>query len=226
MKQDRSLYNNKVGAEPRTVVRESLALLLPKLIEMERGDDQIRRFKAVMQKAKANSFNVGLFTDLTLLALYLAIITVLLCRERKPKVVGWFCDRDNMTNFNHGIVWDYAMENFQGIAELFQVDVNDLKPVIAVPDRSSGEEVMWYDHYIRAADWLAGALAAWDRSGNLVPTEHDKYLKLIEDVVADSQNIIVLPVHLDEAGVRISRLIIGRQPSVEDATPGIVLPSS
>jgi len=226
MQQDRMFYNNGATMKAREVIRESLALTMAKLIKLERGSDQIRKFKATIQKSKANSFNVGLFTDLTLLALYLAIVTLILCRAQKAEMISWFCDRDSMISYCDGIVWDYAIENYFGIAEALNIDRPLIAPGIAVPDRSSGMEVMWYDHYIRAPDWLAGAMAAWDRGSNVLPGEQDKYLRLIEDVVADSDNTLIIPVYLDDGGLRISRVEISRQTTEEGLKNETILPAS
>ena len=104
-----------------------------------------------------------------------------------PEKVGWFCDRDSMTSFCDGVIWDYALENFLGLSELLQIKRGSTMPIIAAPDRSSGHEVMWYDEYIRAADWLAGTMAAWDQRSNTIAGEQDKYLRVIEDVVAGAK---------------------------------------
>ncbi|MER8824626.1 hypothetical protein NKH70_33885 [Mesorhizobium sp. M0991] len=225
MRQDRAFYSNG-DMKPRDVIQESLALTVAALISAERGDEQIRRFKAAIQKTKANSFNVGLFTDLTLLALYLAIISLILCRDRKPEMISWFCDRDSMINYCDSLVWDYAINNFVGLAGLLDIDASGIIPGVAIPDSSTGKEVMWFDHYIRAADWLAGAIAAWDREANSLPGEQDKYVRVIEDVVTESDNTVILPVYLSKDGtLTITRLELTRE-SAGDDTPDGAVPST
>ena len=59
--------------------------------------DTLRRFKGLKQDAQANGFNVGLLADIWLLAIWFAILTVLLGRERQCEIVSWFPDRDSMT---------------------------------------------------------------------------------------------------------------------------------
>lgn len=212
MHRERVFYRGETGAKPAEVARDSIQLTLNAIIAAERGADQIARFKSLLQKARANSFNVGLFTDMTLLGIYLPLVSLIIGRERKLAGVAWFCDRDSMTSYGDGVVWNYALENYFSLAAQLRVDVSEAFPLIAVPDRSSGTEVMWYDDYIRPADWLAGTLAAWDWSTNSLPGEHDKYLRMVEDVIADADNIVILRVIVDEQGLKISRLDVSRYP--------------
>lgn len=208
MHQDRMYYSDISGSKAKAieVARQSLVGDLAGMVRLERHKEQIDRFRSAVTRSRANSFKLRLFSDLTLLSLYLAIASLLLCRERKPAMISWFCDRDKMTNYLDGIVWDYATENFRGLAQRAGIDIADVEPVIGVPDRSSGTEVMWFDQYIRAPDWLAGAIAAWDRSTNRLAGESTKYVRLIDEVIADSDNTVILPVYLDGEGVKVTRL--------------------
>lgn len=68
---------------------------------------------------------------------------------------------------------------------------------------------MWFDHYIRSADWLTGSMAAWDREQNEWP-DKAKYDRMVRDVIAESENAVFLPLSLSNDGVRIRRLIVNR----------------
>jgi hypothetical protein len=208
---DRKVYAAP-GLSAVDVARESLGATLRQMIELERGETFIGPFRKAVQKARANSFNVGLFTDLTLLSLLLPIMTVLIARERRSEVIGWFCDRDSMTSWCDGLAWNLARENLRGLQQKLGIERECGEPVIAVPDRSSGTETMWFDHYIRNADWLAGTLAAWDRANNDLPSE--KYVRVVEDVIADSENAVFMPVTIRDSGFEISRLLVDRVESV------------
>ncbi len=86
---------------------------------------------------------------------------------------------------------------------------------------------MWFDQYIRAADWLAGAIAALDREANLLPGEHDKYIRVIEDVVTESDNTVILPVYLANDGLlKITRLELTRESAGDDPSGGAALSTS
>lgn len=212
MSSERALYTNGPNTKTIDLIRETLDALVKKFIELERGEEKIKKLKKALSKSKAHAFNIGLFTDLTLLALYLAIVALILYREGVPEKIGWFCDRDSMTSFCDSVIWDLAVENFCGLSDLFQIERAGTMPIIAVPDRSSGKEEMWFDDYIRGPDWLAGTLAAWDRQANTIAGEQEKYLRIIEDVMAESENTVILPVYLDHMAVRVTRLEITRKP--------------
>lgn len=222
MNRKRTFYGNGPGEKPAAVARESIRMTLEAMVTAERSADQIARLRAVLQSAQANSFNVGLFTDLTLLALYLPLVSLIIGRERKLDGIAWFCDRDSMISWGDGIVWDYANENYLSLAQILDIDVSGARPIIALPDHSSGKETMWYDDYIRPADWLAGTLAAWDRTTNQLPGVHDKYIRMVEDVIADADNIVILPVALDDRGLQVTLLNVARHPpaaSLVEVTP-------
>ena len=85
-------------------------------------------------------------------------------------------------------------------------------PLIALPNKEAveGENVMWFDEYIRLPDYIAGILAAWDISTNQLPEGKEKYIQLAEDVVADSKNMVVLKIRYDDA-VQCSRIVFNRE---------------
>lgn len=210
---DRTFYLNKPDDSEVKVARESITLTLQSMQSAGAGAATILRQKKLQNAAQAKNFNVALLTDLTLLALFLPIVTLLLARERQPKEVGWFCDRDSMTTWCDGVVWEHALGNLQGLANALQINIGELNPAIAVPDPKSKSRSLWYDDYIRSADWLAGALAAWEWKANKVPGHHLKYRQMIEDVFAGTTNAVVLPVAINALrDVRVTRLIVSLKP--------------
>lgn len=129
--------------------------------------ETVLRFRALAELAQSNGFNVRLLTDIWLLAVFFAAITLLIGRERQSEILGWFPDRDDMTNWCDGIWREFAFRNVQEFADAFEVDLRATQLVIAAPDRSGEEEVMWFDYLLRSADWFAGAVAEWDRKNGL-----------------------------------------------------------
>ena len=198
------------------VARESLELTTKMLIELDREEETVRKFRRAVQKSKANGFPLGLFTDLTILSLLLPVVSLLIARRREPEVLGWMCDRDSMTSWGDGIVWELANENLLGLASNLALPTDKLRPLIALPDKSrQGEEAMWFDHLVRTPDWLAGTLAAWDWSNNDVSDHHPKYLQMIENVCADATNIVILPISMTRQGANVFRLVV-EKPSTDD----------
>jgi hypothetical protein len=172
--------------------------------------DTISRLKQLKQKAQANSFNVGLFGDIWILTALFAVLTVLICRERRSEIIGWFPDRDDMTNYCDHVWSDFALWTTRAIAEAFSVDMRTTQCSAAAPDRSGSKEHMWFDYLIRAADWIVGAVAAWDRKNNLIPSDQPKYLRMTEDVLASAENIVIFHFNFSEAGMQLRGVEITR----------------
>lgn len=194
----RQVFYNDAQSDSLRVAREHIEFTISALNQspgMYAG--MLKRFKKLQQAAKANSFNVELLSDIWLLGIWFGVLTLVLARERRCEIIGWFPDRDNMTNWCDGVWQDYALENARSFCDIHQVDLHATKLVAGAPDRSIGKEAMWFDHTIRAADWFAGSIGAWDRSPNLVPSEHPKYRQMLENVVADAENIAII--HCDIA---------------------------
>jgi hypothetical protein len=158
----------------------------------------MKRLQQLKRLSEANGFNVRLLSDLWLLALLFAAITVLIGRERPSEIIGWIPDRDDMTNWCGGIWHDFAFWDTRAFADFFDVDLRATQITIGLPDRSTGQEIMRFDYLLRAADWFAGAVAEWDRKNALDPAKHPKYAEMWEQVIAGADNVIVL--HLDING--------------------------
>jgi hypothetical protein len=197
------------GNLPREVAHNCAKVIRDHFLAAGRHPDQLKRVNSLVEMSKSKGFNVGLYTDVTLLALLFPLVTVLIRREQPHSRIFWFSDRDSMTTWGEGVVWDLAMENFGGFSERVGLEYRDALPIIGTPDKSGGVEVMWFDHYIRSADWLAGSMAAWDREKNEWP-DNAKYDRMIRDVIAESENSLFLPLSLSDDGVKIRRLVVDR----------------
>jgi hypothetical protein len=218
MNRERRVFYNGAGIDARTVAREHIELTLSSLVG---SSDQkvIGRFKSLRQKAQAKAFNVDLLSDIWMLGIFFATLTVIIGRNRQSEIIGWFPDRDNMTNWCDGIWRDYAYFNTHAICDALDVNMSKTRMSVGVPDRSGAKEVMWFDYMIRAADWFAGAIAAWDRTANQIPGDHSKYRKMLEDVVADADNIVLLHCDVKESGAQFRRAVVTRNAPHSDVTP-------
>lgn len=212
---DRVFFVGPDGQSQRDVARTCLQVTLDQRVALDRDPEMIKQTRRALEKSRANAFNVGLFTDLTILSVLLPVVTLLIVRERPVTVMGWFCDRDSMSTWCDGFLWGAALETFHGLAELWRI-VPGPDPVIGLPDKSGPEEVMWFDHLIRLPDWLAGALATWDRKRNLLPDGSDKYIKVVEEVLADATNLVILGIEMRAEHLNVSRTIVHRKAPAEN----------
>ena len=209
LNKDRTLFYNDQKTDALTVARGHVDLSLSAL-NRANEPEMLARFRKLKQATAANAFNVGLLTDIYILGTLFASLTVAIGRDRSSEIIGWFPDRDNMTNWCDGIWRDYASGNSHGLCRDLDIDMSHTKLVVGAPDRSGGKEVMWFDYLVRSADWFAGALAAWDREQNQLPTEHRKYMQLIEDVISDADNIVCFNLNVTGETVRCSHLSLTR----------------
>jgi hypothetical protein len=186
------------------------------MVEHERGEEAVGRFRKLVNESSANSFNKELFGDMILLAYFFSFISLLIARERKTELIAWFSDRDSMTEWCDGVLWNMALEDIHGFAEYLKIAIptTEFLP-IGMPDPTTGE--MWFDHLVRLADYIAGSLAVWDTKNNQVPTtpKSDKFLKVIEEVIADSDNLVVLGLNIGDEGVQWKRLQVVKAPDDE-----------
>jgi hypothetical protein len=209
-----AVFNNGPGSDPRAIARESISLSVDQLIAKGRSADSVRRLKALRQESMANAFNVELLADVFMLMHLFCFVTLLLARERTVQIVGWLPDRDKMTTWCEGVIFDLAVENLAGVAEHFAVNIPQGGPLIALPTPDAAQNAMWFDELIRLPDYVAGILAAWDFETNEIPGEKDKYRVMAQEFAASAENIMVFKVRYD-TGFQSCRLVFGKSDSLQ-----------
>jgi hypothetical protein len=205
-----AVFSNGPDSIPLTVARKYIDRTLANAAAAGASADTIKRLKQLKRDGQANRFNFRLFANIWLLSVWFAVLTILIGREQRCEIVGWFPDRDSMTNYCDRIWYDYALWNAQLFAQTFRVDLRGVQCPAGVPDQSGGKERMWFDYMIRAADWLAGAVGAWDRKKNLIPGDHPKYRQML-DVLTRAQNIVFLHLDMTETGMQFRRIATTRK---------------
>lgn len=212
--QDRAFFSNGVGSDRLAIARQSIRTTLAQATALGRGADQIARLKRLEQASLANSFNVELISDLAILALLYSFASLLLARAGTQEIIGWFSDRDNLTTWCDGVLWDYALEDVSGIAERLGIPLGAAQFPIAVPDLSTpAKGQLWYDELIRIADYLAGTVSALEITTNVVPS--DKFVRLLRGVIADADNVAILRLCIGDDGLQVK----GREISLHPIAP-------
>ena len=136
-------------------------------------------------------------------------VTLLLARERSVEIVGWLPDRDKMTTWCEGVIFDLGVENLTGVAAHFGINLPMRALQIALPTPDAGKDAMWFDELIRLPDYVAGILAAWNFETNEIPGDKDKYRVMAQEFSASAENIMVFKVRYDTE-FQSSRLVFGR----------------
>lgn len=206
-----AVFWNGPGSVPLTIAREYIANTLTNAVNAGAPQETIARIKKLKQEAQAKAFKVGLLANIWLLAVWFAVLTILIGRERRAEIIGWFPDRDDMTNYCDHIWYDFTLWNTQHFAQTFSVDMTGTSCPTGTPDRGGGKERMWFDYMIRAADWITGSVAAWDRKRNLVPGDQRKYVRMLENVLPSADNIVILHLDMTESGMQFRRIVVARK---------------
>ncbi len=200
---DRSVFIKEPGKTRLDIARESIELTYQHLVNAGRSRENLRAVKKLREQSRRKSFNVSLLSDVYLLALLFAFVSIVLAREVDLQMLGWFSDPDNMTTWCDQVLWTCATENLHGLADKYGVKLRKGAHAIAVP----GKRDHWFDEFVRISDHIAGLLAAWDFKTNQVPGNGDKYIRLAEDVAADSKNMSILKIQIDKNGTRCSHIV-------------------
>jgi hypothetical protein len=196
-------------------VRASLDLTLTMMRNWHDADSQkkvISAFERLKERTKANNFNAQLMSTIMISTVLAAFCAIILAVERKIETVGWFPDRDNITTAYDRIA-DYMFSvNLSAFCQRHGIDARQIMTVIGTPDLKQGNsDQMWFNELIRIPDFLAGPLAGWDYRKNLV-TGRQKYIEILQGVVADNPYLITLILAETESGIGVSRLICSRSP--------------
>ncbi len=205
----RNLFDDGANESPLNLARECVQLTVKKMEDLERGVEAIRRARILLQESKANGFNHKLFGDMILLAVLYPFVSLMIARERAAKLIAWLPDRDSMTTYCDEFVWDMAIGSLHGLAESEKISISSTTFPITIPSPATGE--MWFDEFVRLADHFAGTVAAWDFDANLVPVgpKSDKFVRMLENVMAGAENSVILKLSLTKKTLQASRIVVG-----------------
>jgi hypothetical protein len=159
----------------RQVIEENLRMMR-NWQDADRQKDVIKRFEALREEARANSFNVKLFGHMVLMNALAAVVACLLIRHGAPEIIGWLPDRDKMTSAYKAIAHELFSTNLSALCQSLQIDERRFKVAIGIPGVAEGaEKGVWFDDLIRVPDHIAGAVAAWDIDNNRLPSGGEKF---------------------------------------------------
>ena len=160
-------------------------------------EEKLKQLKVHMN---SKNFNCKLFTWITITVILASYIKYLLYREI-PHVekFAWFSDRDKMTSFCDSIYETLYCIISHCLCETHLPEGKFLHVTECIP--ANAEEGIFYDEFVRVADFICGCTATFNLQTGTV--DHLKHCTLIEDVIADNDNIVTLCIR--EKGVaRIS----------------------
>jgi hypothetical protein len=180
----------------------------------------IEAFERLKRKAKANNFNTQLMSTMMIATVLAAFCAIILAKERKIGIVGWFPDRDNITTAYERIAEYMFAADFSAFCQRYDIDERPIKILIGRPEPDpANPKQTWYDELVRIPDFLAGPLAAWNFKKDLV-TGRQKYVDILQDVVADNPYLTMLLLSDTEKGIGVTRLLCHKNPMCKANSAG------
>ncbi len=188
----RRLFEN--AAQARTALDDSIAIV--EAMKHGPASDQILAdMRAMRVEAGKTSLNLRLIEDIVITAAAAAYVAALAVKHGNAELVGWVPDRDKITEAYRGIATTLYNLNVTAICDQWKLR----PPVIGVFHQKSDN--LWCDPYIRLADYIAGAAAAWDPPhANRVPA---KIATLVSKVLADNRYLGMFRVAFAHVGERL-----------------------
>jgi len=170
--------------------------------------ETLKMMKELYKKSLNNNFNLSLFTNLIMLSSFFVFISSLLSRESPAEIIGWFSDRDKMTSYCYGVIWVFSMQSFKALSDSIAIKF----PQVFIGGSAEIPEPMWYDSWIRTADYISGALSHLDISvDGTVKKADTKQYQILSRVIADNENIIIFQLEFVNYQPVINRIIISQE---------------
>lgn len=166
-------------------------------------EKELKQLKICMNR---KNFNCKLLTWTTITVILASYIKYILCREIPyMEIFAWFPDRDKMTSCYDSIYGTLYSIISHCLCENHLPEEKFIHIIDCIP-ANAGEEI-FYDEFVRVADFICGCIATFNLQTRTV--DHPKHCTLIEDVIADNDNIVILCIQ--EKGVaRISHTKKGK----------------
>ena len=156
---------------------------------IDRYNELEERLKKLENYMRAKNFNYKLLSR-TIITIFLAsYIRYLIIREiESVEIFSWLSDRDKMTSCYNSIyevmyeIISYCM-CYNHLPEAKYLHIKEYIP-------ANIEEKIFYDEFVRVADFICGGIADFDLQTKKVHKQ--KHCTLIEDVITDNHNIAIL----------------------------------
>jgi hypothetical protein len=168
--------------------------------------ETIEHVRAMRVEANKSSVSLKLLTNIVLCTALASYIAGLLCKHWDVELIAWAPDRDKISEAYNCVASTLFTSNISALSE--RVGFKYPQIGIFVQDNSD----LWYDSYVRIADFVAGAAAAWD------PPLHDLVPPKIATVwrtFADNPYLIIFRLNFSPDGQRtaisMARLAVSRR---------------
>lgn len=197
-------------SEARKGIDNTIATLRA-LHDSERFENEIAQWKAVRQRAHANSFDYRLMENMALSATFAGVVATLLAAEGRADWVMWVPDRDDMTTAYGQILWQMFSTN--AWAFTLRRRLPPIRIMYGTEDQSHPGGSPWFDPIIRVPDFVAGVVSGWDYSATRTLANDTRDKPIFQQVISDNPNlaIVVFP-ELKLGDIQSTLLRVSRSP--------------
>jgi hypothetical protein len=165
--------------------------------------DQANRFISWRREMERKSPNLNLCKNIIIISLLAGYISYMLTKEAEARTVVWFSDRDKIIESYNSIAFDLYEIYHYGLCDNAGINGETTKIGLAIKDKDDSSNKLWFDPLIRLPDYMAGTLASWDLTSNLV--QKDKHAELLQRVFADNSFCTIINIDLGKNGYKCSR---------------------
>jgi hypothetical protein len=180
------------------------------LHDSERFENEIAQWKAVRQRAHANSFDYRLMENMALSATFAGVVATLLAAEGRADWVMWVPDRDDMTTAYGQILAD-VLDKRVGIYVASASSAHSYHVRYGRPEPSG--RLTLVRSIIRVPDFVAGVVSGWDYSATRTLANDTRDKPIFQQVISDNPNlaIVVFP-ELKLGDIQSTLLRVSRSP--------------
>lgn len=186
--------------------------------DAERLEPQIAQWKALRQRANANSFDFRLLENMMLSSNFAGAVATLLAGEGRADRVMWVPDRDDMTTAYGEILWQLFSENAWAFS--LRRRLPPVRIMYGTEDKSHPGGTPWFDPVIRVPDFIAGVISGWDfaTARTITTVERDK--PILHEVICDNPNIALITFpKLVLGDIQSNLLRVSRRPQGSPTSP-------
>ncbi|HCF7939496.1 TPA: hypothetical protein NIU57_003071 [Klebsiella pneumoniae] len=167
----------------------------------------INNLQLILEELNKPGANLKAIRDIEIISSLAAYITFQISQEITIDTIGWFSDRDAMLSykiakFSKPIMYDLTYNTYHNLMSNINEEYKE-KFVFGLPE---AEGRVWYDSYNRVPDLIAATLADYNYEENIC--SHDKYIPVIEEILADSENSIIYKISFDDTDPPFSAGVI------------------
>lgn len=116
----------------------------------------ISKMRELREEVGKKSVNINLISNIILASLFGAFIAYIISKYSKPQAIAWIPDRDKITDSYRNIAHALFAINAASFCQRLGINAPPLHIFTQENDN------LWCDPFIRVADYVAGAAAAWD----------------------------------------------------------------